>query len=245
MRYLMCSLAAVAVVVGGIGCGIGGTGNDQIPPSALFKADAGKDRAAGEGDTVTLRATAVRGTAPYVYRWSVERIPDTAETVTLLSPTAAETTTSTLVTQGPYVFRVVIVDASGTDAYAFVTINVGAPGTGAVTELKVSIEGPTTLPPGERGELRAVVEGEGTFTYLWESVTSTVVNFETADQNVTGFTVDNEGTVVVRVTVRDAAANAVGAAELSIEVKEAGTLTSPPRGRSGWKSTKSSRSRLP
>ncbi len=225
MKPLMLGLAAVGVLLSGVSCGAGGTGNIEKPRDQRFRADAGKDGLAGEGDAATLRAVGTNGTEPFLFRWSVERTPEGAAEVTLTNETSAETTTSPLNTQGRYVFRVVVVDAAGKDAYSFVTVDVGPPGTGTTTALEVSIEGPSTIAPGETGELRAMVSSEGEFTYLWEVVTDSPVNFKSPDRAVTAFTVDNPGTVVVRVTVRDEAAHAVGAAEWSIEAAIAGALT--------------------
>ncbi|MFH0981645.1 MAG: peptidylprolyl isomerase [Planctomycetota bacterium] len=202
-----------------------GDGGSPTPRGERFRVDAGEDYLAGEGDSVTLRAAGVNSTGPFVYRWSVERTPDDASEVTLSNATAAETTTSPLTTQGRYVFRVVVIDAGGRDAYAFITVNVGSPGTGTTTELKVSITGPASIAPDEAGELRAMVETEGAFTYLWEVVTDQAVTFESPDQPETGFTIAESGTVVVRVTVRDEAAHAVGAAEWTIEAVSEGGLT--------------------
>ena len=223
MKYLVLTLAVVGLLSGGVSC-TSASGGTEAPADGHFRADAGEDIQAGEGDVVTLRASGINGMEPFLFRWNVERIPDGVEDVTLSDKTAAETTTSRLTTQGRYVFRVVVVDAEGHDAYSFITVEVGPPGTGTVTALEVSIEGPETVTPGEAGELRAVVEGEGDFTYLWEVVSGGNVTLDSPDQPVTGFTIEEPGTVVVRVTVRDETANSVGAAEWTIEAFFEGAL---------------------
>ncbi len=227
MKYLVLTLAVVGLLSGGVSC-TSASGGTEAPAAGHFRADAGEDIQAGEGDVVTLRASGINGMEPFLFRWNVERIPDGVEDVTLSDKTAAETTTSRLTTQGRYVFRVVVVDAEEHDAYSFITVEVGPPGTGTVTALEVSIEGPETVTPGEAGELRAVVEveieGEGDFTYLWEVVSGGNVTLDSPDQPVTGFTVEEPGAVAVRVTVKDETANAVGAAEWTIEAFFEGAL---------------------
>ncbi len=232
MKYLVLTLAVVGLLPGGVSC-TSGPGGAEAPGDGRFRADAGEDILAGEGDAVTLRASGINGTEPFLFRWNVERAPDGAEDVTLSDKTAAETTTSRLTIQGRYVFRVVVVDAEGHDAYSFITVEVGPPGTGTTTALEVSIEGPETITPGETGELRAVMYGEGDFTYLWEVVSDSDVTLDSPDQPVTDFTVAEPGTVAVRVTVRDETANAVGAAEWTIEAFFEGGLAVDVSGPSG------------
>lgn len=225
MKNLLLSLAAVGLWATGVSCTSNGTGQTDEGRDRRFYADAGEDIVAGEGDVLTLRAKGVNGRAPYIYRWNVERTPEGADEVALTDGAAAQTTTSALTTQGRYLFRVVVVDASGRDAYAFVAAEVGPPGTGTANELKVTIEGPSQVSPGGSGQVWAVVDSVGDFTYSWEVVTDHDVTFETPDRRVTNFTVNDSGSIVVRVTVRDEAANAVGAAEFTILSIAEGALT--------------------
>ena len=142
------------------------------PGDGHLRAHAGEDIVADKGDTVTLRASAINGTFPYVFRWTVERTPpdpdnpDSNVDVNLTDETAAETTTSPLTTSGRYVFRVVVVDATGRDAYSFVTVNVSG-------VLTLQAIGPDILMVGEEGRLSVEIEGEEEFDeiiYAWKVV---------------------------------------------------------------------------
>lgn len=232
MKYLVLSLslAAVGLLVCGVSCMSEET---ETPRDKHFRADTGDDILAGEGDSVVLHAVGTNGAAPFLYRWDVERQPEGAEPVTLDNETATQITTSPLNVQGRYVFRVVVIDATGQDAYSFVVVNVGPPGTGSTTGLEVSVEGPESIVPGEPGEFRATVDTEGDFTYLWEVVTDDDITFDTPDLATTGFTVPNSGTITVRVTVADETANAAGAAEWTILAAFEGALAVTVSGASG------------
>ena len=94
MKHLVMSLAVVGLLAGGGGCLPAGSGGPQTPRDKRFAADGGEDVLAGEGDAVTLRASAVNGTEPFIFRWNVERTPEGAEDVTLINETSAETTTN-------------------------------------------------------------------------------------------------------------------------------------------------------
>ena len=216
MKHLVPSLAVVGLLVGGSCCVPVGPGVSETPRNERFAADAGEDIVADEGDTVTLRASATNGTQPYIFRWNIERAPDGAEDVTLSDETAAETTTSPLTTVGRYVFRVVAVDATGRDAYSFVTVTVQPP----VLPLTLRTTGPDILTVDEPGTLSVEIESDEEFdetTYAWEVIggDATLDNSTVAEPTLTAST---GGTIRLRVEVTATGATDTWAGEAEVFV---------------------------
>ena len=136
--------------------------------------------------------------------------------MTLSDETAAETTTSPLTTVGRYVFRVVAVDATGRDAYSFVTVTVQPP----VLPLTLRTTGPDILTVDEPGTLSVEIESDEEFdetTYAWEVIggDATLDNSTVAEPTLTAST---GGTIRLRVEVTATGATDTWAGEAEVFV---------------------------
>jgi len=184
-------------------------------PAARLDVDAGDDMAIAPEEAVTLSATATGGTAPYTFRWSVERQPananlslDGQEIGQTISPGVLNVT-------GEYQFRVRVTDAAGSTDSSHVRVSVG--GDFVVTATARDI----LRTVGESTPIEAAIDGDTTgFTdkrFAWQVVSgeATVADPDSPDTSVT---IDAERTVRLRVTVTvdDEGEEKTGIAALSI-----------------------------
>ncbi len=141
-----------------------------------------------EGGSVTLAASANGGTEPIAYRWDQNGGPE----VTIASPTAAQTTVSSLTETGHYAFRITVTDGGGSIQTDYVAVDVLP---------AVTVDAPPYAVVGEAATLSAeVVAAAPTPNFLWEVTqgTATIDNPTSASPSLIAGVGE---TVKVRLTV--------------------------------------------
>ena len=185
------------------------TSCDQLfpPPIQPLVADAGEDTTAPADTTVTLTATATGGQPPYLYRWTLEDQPDSAE----YSIPSDATTNSILEIEplsiaGDYIFRIHVTDSLGTVARSYVTVD--ADGDTELTNKTIEITAESTkaiAKVGETAELSIVFEGlldeevPDDRTYSW-SVNSGVAELDDSKIANPTITINKAETIQISVT---------------------------------------------
>ena len=138
------------------------TSCDQLfpPPILPLVADAGEDTNAPADTAITLTATATGGQPPYLYRWTIEDQPDSAD---YSIPTDANTNATLeiepLSVEGDYIFRVHVTDSRGSVARSYITVD--ADGDTELTEETIEIKAESTkaiAKVSETAELSIVFE---------------------------------------------------------------------------------------
>jgi len=170
----------------------GGDGGDDL--TLVLAGDAA--RLAGEGDVLTLSASAGGGVEPYFFRWSQEKGPENV----LSELTGGTVVTEPVDEQGDYVFRVTVTDSTGARRARFITVIVGPPGTG--DGFDAIIEGPESIAFGDEAELTAKAVSLGSITYLWEVIEGSAT-LETPAESSTSVTDAELGTVGVQLTATE------------------------------------------
>ncbi|MCC7290768.1 MAG: peptidylprolyl isomerase [Phycisphaerales bacterium] len=167
-----------------------GPGDDAL----AVEVGGGAQQIAGEGDAITLAATASGGAAPYLFRWSQESGVDAlAEDASL---TEATLTTQALVEQGEYAFRIVVTDAEGTREEEWVLIRVGPPGA-CDSDFCVAIDGPESVDFGDEADFSAFVSTFDDAVITW-SVFSGSATLSSATGESTSFEADALDRIVIQ-----------------------------------------------
>ncbi len=211
--------SGVGVVLLGVWLGVlAGCAVNPTPVSNPLVANAGDDRIAGAGDTLSLSASASGGNAPYVFRWNVEVVPDGQPIETVLDGVQAEIMTPVLV-EGRYVYRVLVTDADGMTDHDFVEIVVGA-GLGVTIVRELGDDGTPIAPVvNETVKLTAEVNREGTFEFAWSAVSGVDAAISDPSGSSTDITPTEPGDVVIRVDVTDGDGTTAGD-QISLTVLE-------------------------
>jgi cyclophilin family peptidyl-prolyl cis-trans isomerase len=198
------------------GCGI-----TPQPPSAPLAADAGSNRTAATGETLTLQATATGGTPPYAYQWDIVQVPDNDEAQTIPGGDQAEIQTLPFEV-GRYVYRVIVTDADEFTEPAgsnvdFVVIEVSE-GLTVSVERDVDVDGyPLPAIVDEPFALSATAAGGSGLAYAWTRVEGVDLEFTNPSSEQTDVIAAEPGEVLIRVTVDDAEGRQVSD-EISIVV---------------------------
>ena len=174
------------------------------------------------GSAITLTAEAAGGTLPYQYRWTQERGPEATE---FAETNGAVATTREIETEGEYVYRVVVTDATGGRADDYLTVTMG-PEDIVVGEFNLLIEGPETASYQAEITLTSVTDRDD-LEYLWE-VTAGDATLSAPTAEETTVTLNSVGQVTVQLTGTDNEANEFKVAEYGVEVPPAITLRELP-----------------
>ncbi|MCH7527430.1 MAG: peptidylprolyl isomerase [Planctomycetes bacterium] len=189
-------LLAAIVLAGGVpACDV----NVQPPvPGQGLTVDAGEDQFTFDDETVTLQAVASEGVPPYVFRWSIQVVPDDDQIGRIVNETSPEIETLPFVV-GHYVYRVRVTDADGASAVDYVAMEVSP------EPLRIEIDGPEeeeTVELFEAVPLRASTNLEGDFEFKW-SVASGDAEFDNDEAERVRVTPLSIGEIILRVTAKD------------------------------------------
>ncbi len=180
-----------------------------VPGIEPLVIDAGEDRFATEEETLTLSAEVSGGEPPYIYRWTVEVVPDDPEelldgVIPLLADNNRPEIDTAPFDVGHYLYRIRVTDSAGRTVVDFVPIDV------AETPLRVTIEEagddddvPLEAFAAESFSLTAETNMPGEFTYTWVQVSGTDAELSADDERSIEVTPTDPGEIVIRVTVRE------------------------------------------
>ncbi len=209
--------------------------NPFNPPPLVGRltVDLGEDLAAAEEDTLTLTATARGGDPPYVFRWSIEQVPDDPEIINDgaipifpdgVHERSAEDPSSSIETLrfeiGRYVYRVRVTDVAGETVADSVIIDVGR------TPLRVSIaeledeDDVFQAFSAEEFTLTAATNISGDYTYRWIQLAGPTVEFSVDDEAVAQLLAIEPERVILRVIVNDPDEGTTGSTDVTIDVEQ-------------------------
>ncbi len=191
-RFTLC----IAVVVSMIGFSC--TPIDPTnPPTVVASAENTEIR---EGTSIELSATGASGTAPYVYRWSIEAAPTGAATDIFSSEMGETVQAGPFDTVGEYTVRVRVTDAANRTAVDFLIITVTA--IPPEERFEVSIDGADQLFEGTDETYTATFTYEGEVAFEW-SIDDGEAQLSTTTEEETTLTAGNPGTILLTLTMID------------------------------------------
>lgn len=167
-------------------------------PGEGLAVDAGEDQFTFDNETVTLKAVASGGVPPYVFRWSIQVVPDDDQIGRIVNETSIEIETLSFVV-GHYVYRVRVTDADGASAVDYVAMEVSP------EPLRIEIDGleeDETVEIFEAVSLRASTNLAGDFEFEW-SVASGEAEFDNDEAQRVRVTPLSLGEIILRVTAND------------------------------------------
>ncbi len=199
---------ALAAICGCVAVLIAGCGIIPQTPSAPLVADAGPNRTAATGETLTLQATASGGTPPYGYQWDIVQVPDDDEAQAIPDGDQAEIQTLPFEV-GRYVYRVIVTDAEAFTEPAgsnvdFVVIEVSE---GLTVSIEREVDGggyPLPAIAGEPFTLSGPASGGSGLSYAWTRVEGVDLEFTNPSSEQTEVIAAEPGEVLIRVAVDDA-----------------------------------------
>ncbi|MCB9850798.1 MAG: peptidylprolyl isomerase [Phycisphaerales bacterium] len=175
-------------------------------------ADAGSDMVVAPEESVVLTATATGGTAPYIFRWSIQRQPDTADIDLTGHEVGASVTVGELAVVGDYQFRVRVTDAAGQTDMSYINVAVGGDldvtatardvlrTVGESTPISVTIDSNTSGLTNKRIHWE-VVSGDATIASTAAASTQATINAEQTTKLRVTVTADNGDTEVTGLAV--------------------------------------------